>query len=314
MEDNATVGFLGLGVMGEPMARHLVGAGMPLVVWSRTPKKLSGAAVAATPAEVFAAARTVLVMLANGEAIDAVLGRGTAEFGSLARGHTIVNMGTTSPEYSSGLRADIVAAGGRYVEAPVSGSRKPAEAGQLVAMVAGDEEVMSEVRLLLAPMCREVVACGPVPRALRMKLAVNVFLITMVTGLAESVHFAQRHGLDLDTLRGVLDVGPMASDVSRIKAAKLIDRDFEVQASIGNVLMNSRLIADAARAAGLASPVLDACHSLYAEAVALGHGAEDMAAVVQAFEARTAASAQEADRRAGSMSSRDRRLPRDLLG
>jgi len=290
VEDNATVGFLGLGVMGEPMALNLARAGTPLVVWSRTPKEISGATVAATPGEVFTAARTVLVMLADEEAIDAVLTRGTAEFGSFVRGHTIVHMGTTSPEYSSGLRADIVAAGGRYVEAPVSGSRRPAEAGQLVAMVAGDEDAIAEIRLLLAPMCREVVACGPVPRALRMKLAVNVFLITMVTGLAESMHFAQRHGLDLEVVRGVLDAGPMASDVSRIKAAKLAGRDFEVQASIRNVLMNSRLIADAARAAGLASPLLDACHSLYGEAFALGHGAEDMAAVVQALEARTAAS------------------------
>ena len=80
-----------------------------------------------------------------------------------------------------------------------------------------------------------------------------------------------------------------------IKAAKLVGRDFEVRASIRNVLMNSRLIADAARGAGLASPLLDACHSLYGEAFALGHGAEDMAAVVQALEARTAASAKDVD-------------------
>jgi 3-hydroxyisobutyrate dehydrogenase len=85
----------------------------------------------------------------------------------------------------------------------------------------------------------------------------------------------------------VLDAGPMASAVSRVKADKLVRRDFTVQASLRDVLMNNRLIADAARTAGIASPLLDVCHQLYGEALALGHGADDMAAVVRAHEART---------------------------
>ncbi len=287
MEHSENVGFLGLGIMGEPMARNLAAAGVPLVAWSRTPRRIAGVRVAAGPADVFARARVVLLMLAGGDAIDAVLGRGGAGFAELVRGHTIVTMGTTAPGYSAALRADVVAAGGRYVEAPVSGSRIPAVAGELVAMLAGDAAAVAEVRPLLAPMCREVVDCGPVPQALLMKLAVNLFLISMVTGLAEATHFAQRHGLDLDLLRGVLDAGPMASAVSRGKAEKLVGRDFTAQASIRDVLMNNRLIAQAARAAGIASPLLDTCHLLYGEALALGHGADDMAAVVRAIEART---------------------------
>jgi len=287
MEDSEKVGFLGLGIMGEPMARNLAAAGVPVVAWSRTPREVAGVGAAARPADVFAEARIVLVMLAGGAAIDEVLGRGGAGFAELVRGHTIVHMGTTSPEYSVGLRAAVVAAGGSYVEAPVSGSRIPAENGELVAMLAGDPAAVAEVRPLLAPMCREAVECGPVPQALLMKLAVNLFLISMVTGLAEAVHFAQRHGLDLDRLRGVLDAGPMASAVSRGKADKLVRRDFTAQASLRDVLMNNQLIADAARAAGIASPLLDTCHQLYGEALALGHGADDMAAVVRAHEART---------------------------
>jgi 3-hydroxyisobutyrate dehydrogenase len=287
MEQSETVGFLGLGIMGEPMARNLAKAGVPLVAWSRTPKQVDGVRVAARPADVFAEARIVLVMLAHGDAIDAVLGRGGAGFADLVRGHTIVPMGTTSPEYSAGLAADVVAAGGCYVEAPVSGSRLPAAAGELVVMLAGDPAVVAEVRPLMAPMSREVVECGPVPQALLMKLAVNIFLITTVTGLAEATHFAQRQGLDLDRLRGVLDAGPMASAVSRVKVEKLVSRDFTVQASIRDVLMNNRLIAEAARAAGIASPLLDVCHQLFGEAFALGHGTQDMAAVVRAIEART---------------------------
>jgi 3-hydroxyisobutyrate dehydrogenase len=200
---------------------------------------------------------------------------------------TIVHMGTTSPEYSRRLESDVRAAGGRYVEAPVSGSRGPAEAGRLVAMLAGEESAVETVRPLLRPMCHETFFCGPAPSALLMKLAVNLFLITMVTGLTEAYHFADRHGLDRERFLAVLDAGPMASGVSRMKAPKLMGRDFEAQAAAVDVLKNNRLIAAAARDSGLASPLLDVCHALFGETVSLGHGASDMVAVLRAIEART---------------------------
>ena len=288
------LGFLGLGVMGQPMALNLARAGIRLVVWSRTrahcaEAAAAGAAVAESPQQVFERARVVILMLADVDAIDTVLARGSAAFAEQIRGHVIVHMGTTAPQYSRALGAEIESVGGHYVEAPVSGSRTPAENGELVAMLAGDPAVVAEVRPLLAPMCRDTFVCGAVPDALLMKLAVNLYLITMVTGLAEAAHFADRHGLDLDRFVAILDAGPMASSVSRIKAAKVRDRDFSVQAAAHDVLKNNRLVAEAARAAGIASPLLDASHRLFAETVALGHPDEDMAAVVRALEARTAA-------------------------
>ncbi|SES49535.1 3-hydroxyisobutyrate dehydrogenase [Streptomyces sp. yr375] len=286
------VGFIGLGVMGQPMALGLARAGTPLVVFNRTPARCeplrtAGAQVAADPAEVFERAGTVILMLADESAVDTVLGRGTPKFAARVAAHTVVHMGTTSAEYSAGLQDDIRAAGGRYVEAPVSGSRVPAEQGQLVGMLAGDEDAVAAVRPLLAPMCRETFGCGAVPGALLMKFSVNLFLITMVTGLTEAFHFADRHGLDQRLLRDVLDAGPMASAVSRVKAPKLLARDFTVQAAAADVLKNNRLIAEAARKADLASPLLDICHTLYGEAVEQGHGGEDMVAVLRALEART---------------------------
>jgi 3-hydroxyisobutyrate dehydrogenase len=274
------------------MALHLARAGTPLVVWNRTPSRCgplraAGAEVAAGPAEVFDRAGTVILMLADETALDTVLGRGTPDFAHRVGGHTVVHMGTTSAEYSLGLRDDIRAAGGRYVEAPVSGSRVPAERGELVGMLAGAAEDVAAVRPLLSPMCREMFDCGAVPGALLMKFSVNLFLITMVTGLTEAFHFADRHGLDRGLLRDVLDAGPMASAVSRVKSAKLLDRDFAVQAALTNVLENNRLIAEAARKADVASPLLDACHALFAEAREQGHGGEDMVAVLHALESRT---------------------------
>ncbi|WP_405975792.1 NAD(P)-dependent oxidoreductase [Streptomyces sp. NBC_00988] len=287
------VGFVGLGVMGQPMALNLARAGTPLVVWNRTPGRCeplraAGAEVAASPAEVFDRADDIVfLMLADETAMDAVLGRGTRDFAARVAGHTVVHMGTTSADYSAGLQGDIRAAGGRYVEAPVSGSRVPAEQGKLVGMLAGDADAVAAVRPLLAPVCRETFGCGAVPGALLMKFSVNLFLITLVTGLAEAFHFADRHGLDQRLLRDVLDAGPMASSVSRVKGPKLVTRDFTVQAAAADVLKNNRLIAEAAREAGLASPLLDVCHALYSETVALDHGGEDMVAVVHALEART---------------------------
>ncbi|PDP84622.1 2-hydroxy-3-oxopropionate reductase [Glycomyces fuscus] len=286
------VGFLGLGVMGRAMALNLARAGTPLVVWNRTPERCRpladlGAAVAGSPAEVLRRSGTVFLMLADERAVDEVLGRGPGGLGVDVAGRTVVQAGTVSPGYSRELEAAVTGAGGRYVEAPVSGSRGPAEAGRLVAMLAGRDEAVREVAALMAPMCRETFACGAVPGGLLMKLAVNVFLITMATGLAESVHFAESHGLDLARLADVLDAGPMASEVSRAKTAKLVSGDFAVQAGIGDVWKNSRLIAEAARAAGAASPLMEACEELYGETDRLGHGGEDMAAVIHALRARS---------------------------
>ena len=287
-------GFIGLGVMGQPMALNLARAGTPLVVWNRTPDRCAalrdaGAQVADSVGEVFRQARIVILMMATDTALDAVLGRHTADFATNVAQHIIVHMGTTSADYSRGLEADIRAAGGQYVEAPVSGSRKPAEAGQLVAMLAGELAAVEEVRPLLKPMCHETVICGAVPAGILMKLSINTFLIPMVTALAEAAHLARSYGLDMKQFQAVLDAGPMASNVSRVKVDKLVNEDFTVQASIVDVLKNNRLAAEAARHANLASPLLDVCFDLYTETVELGHGQADMAAVVRAIEARSEA-------------------------
>ncbi|AGB72375.1 NAD-binding protein [Rhizobium tropici CIAT 899] len=288
------IGFVGLGVMGQPMALNLAKAGTRLVVWNRSPAaadplREAGATVAVSVEEVFERARIVVLMLVNEMVLDAVLRRGTPDFAKLVAGHIVVSMGSNPPDYSRGLAADIVAAGGRYVEAPVSGSRKPAETAQLVALLGGDAETVAEVRPLLAPMCRETILCGPVGNALLMKLAVNLYLCTTLAGLAEASHFAERNGLDLETFQAAIDSGPMASDLTRVKIPKLVARDFSVQAATADAFNSTKLIAEAARAVGTASPVLDVCRILYGESAELGNGRLDMVSVVAAIEARTEA-------------------------
>ena len=286
-----TVGFIGLGVMGTPIASNLARAGTQLVVWNRSADKCAalrelGAKVATSPDAVFEAAPVVIVMLAHEDALDEVLRRGTNEFTAMVAGRTIVNMATTSPPYSERLAADLLAAGGTYVEAPVSGSRVPAETGQLVGMLAGDSAAVAGVKTLLRPVCAQLFECGAIPRALLTKLAVNHFLITMVTGLAEAANFARRSGVELGLLQRVIDAGPMSSSVSAMKLQKLVADDFSVQASIRDVAMNARLVAAAAREAGAAAPLLEGSRALFAEAEASGRGGLDMVAVIEAIAAR----------------------------
>ena len=239
------IGFIGVGVMGEPMALNLLRAGFARRVEPDGREDgavaAAGARIAADATEVFATARTVILMLFDSAAADVVLSRGTARFATTVADHTIVQMGTVSPAYSLALARDIATAGGRYVEAPVSGQRGPAVAGQLIAMVAGDSHDIRAVRYLFDPMCKDVVPCGPVPNALSLKNASNLYVATMLTCLVETFNFARCQGLDL--LANLMCNGPMASDLVRMKAPKLVARDFAVQASINTGAEGTRLIA-----------------------------------------------------------------------
>ncbi len=283
------IGFLGLGVMGEPMARNLAAADISLLVWNRTRERTdalvaAGATAAASVDEVFQNTSTVMMMLANESVTDAVLGRHTEVFAERVAGHLVVSTGSTSPEYSRALAADIRAAGGRFVESPVSGSRK------LVALVGGDAADVDEIRPILAPLTKTVIHCGPVGHGLLMKLAVNHYLVISIAALAEAVHFGDRHGLDLEVLSAALNSGQLASDVTRAKLPKLSQREFSVQAATEDGLANACLIADAARALGLATPLLDVAEALYGEAVAFGNARMDMSSVIDAIAARDGSS------------------------
>lgn len=280
------LGFIGLGLMGSAIASRLQSR-HPLLVWNRTrsataPLAEGGAEVAESTADVFDRCSTVFVMVTDESAVDAILAP------VRLRRTTLVQMSTVPPAYSAALSTRVAAAGGRYVEAPVSGSRQPALNGALIGMLAGSPDAVDDVARLLDPVCATVARCGEPPRAMQMKLAVNTFLITLVTGLAESFHFAETHGLDARLLEQILGAGPMASFVSRAKAAAIVTEDFVPQAAIPDVTKNARLVVEAARQNGATATLMDACLALYAEAEGLGHDGDDMAAVITAYRARTA--------------------------
>jgi 3-hydroxyisobutyrate dehydrogenase len=284
------LGFAGLGLMGAPMAANLCRAGIALTVYNRSPAPAAtlaalGARIAETPGALFGACDAVVLMLADDAAADQVLARGAAEFPGRVSGTLIINMGTHAPAWSQALAKDVAAAGGRFVEAPVSGSRGPAEAGELVAMLAGDAGAVAEARPILAPLCSRMIDAGVVPQAMAMKLAVNLYLIASVAALAEATHLATRSGLDLARFASVIASGPLGSSVARAKLDKMVRRDFAPQAAIHDVIKNARLVARASEALGAAHPLLAESLARFEAAAAHGHAAADMAAILTSYEA-----------------------------
>ncbi|QBJ16485.1 NAD(P)-dependent oxidoreductase (plasmid) [Agrobacterium sp. 33MFTa1.1] len=274
-KDKTPIGFIGLGTMGQPMALNLLRSGRPLVVWNRSQEKSrilerSGAQVAANPTDVFGRARTVFLMLSTESAIDAVLGRHTARFASMVAGHVVVNTGTPSSAYSEELSHDLRLAGARYVEAPVLGQRGPAESGQLVAMLAGDDEDLEVVKPLLNTMCCDIILCGAVPKAVATKAASNVFVATMIAALAEAVNYARHADVDLKAFQQLIMTGPMASPLIRMKLPNLIKHDSAAQALRETEIATAQLIKDSAMEKGIAVPLLARSVALQDEVTSLG--------------------------------------------
>lgn len=286
------IGFIGIGAMGEPMAMRLIAAQTPLVIWSRSPASTSPfkntpAIIADSVAEVFQRCQTVILMLASAEVLDTVLLRNTDQFTQFCSGHTLIQMGTTSPEYSKNLETDIQKANGRYVEVPVSGSRIPAENGELAAMLAGEVDTIEAIKLIIAPMIKSSTYCGPIPRAMQMKLAVNTYLSGLMSGLFEATNFARLCGLDMEQFRGVLEAGPMNNNVMRMKLPMIINEDYtSVQASVFQAVENTRMMLEAGTEVGAIMPSIENAYSFQQEAKAAGLANLDFTAVLEIYKSR----------------------------
>ena len=282
------VGFIGLGDMGVPMATRLADAGLNPLLWSRRPESADpvidrGAERAASVDELFDVCDRVVLMLAHGAAMDEVLGRGSPKFTGRVCGVTLIHMGTTPPGYSEALEATIIEAGGQYAEVPVSGSTGPAATGNLVAMAAGSDAALAAAEDIVAHMCRTIVSCGKVPKALQTKLAVNTYLSGLVTGLFEAFNLARKTELDLPTFAKVLEAGPMSCDLMRMKLPKLLNEDYAPQGSIRQACNNMKMIVDEGARMGAPMPTSQVILDLFEEAARAGWQDEDMIAMTKVF-------------------------------
>ncbi|KAK1237179.1 hypothetical protein MKX07_006058 [Trichoderma sp. CBMAI-0711] len=215
-------------------------------------------------------------MMFDGPAIRSVI---DDDFRRALRGKTLINTSSVSVEFSHSMAREVHEAGGKFIEMPVSGSKVPAETGNLVGMMAGDQIECEHIRPFIEPITSAAIYCGPIGTGLRTKYAVNTFLITVTAGLAESMNLAQAQGLDLDAFSSVLDAGPLASSYSRIKLAKMAKADWSPQAAVKDCYNSTELIRAAAKAAEAKTPLIEVCNSLYRQAMESGLEDEDMCAV-----------------------------------
>lgn len=283
---NGEVGLIGLGVMGAAMAKNIARAGLRLTVFNRSPGPArafegTGVRVAGSAGEVFARCDTIVLMLKDDAATDAVLAREGDAVGLAVKGRTLINAATLTPAYSGGLAEAVAAAGGVYIEAPVSGSRAPAEAGALLVMAAGPKAAVAAAAPIFAAIGKETIYCGAPPAAMRMKCASNFQLAGVMSGLAEAFNFARRTGLDPELFAKVVLGGPMACDFLRMKLARALAEDYAPQASVANVAYSLDVALDEASRRGVAAPLARLMRASCERAARMGLAEEDILALIK---------------------------------
>lgn len=276
------VSFLGLGMMGTPMALNIARK-FPVIVWNRSPSKYTAVvrarvSIGHTPAQVVQKSDVIFSMLFDGAAIQSIL---DDDFKKALNGKTLINTSSVSVDFSHHLDQFVRKAGGTFVEMPVSGSKVPAEQGRLVGMIAGERSAAESIRAVVEPITAATIYCGPIGSGLKTKYAVNLYLVTMTAGLAESMNLARAQALDLRAFGDVLNACPLASVYSKAKIAKMLDQDWSAQAAIKDCYNSTELIRTAAETVGLKLPLANVAGLLYKKATESGLGEEDMIAVVK---------------------------------
>jgi 3-hydroxyisobutyrate dehydrogenase-like beta-hydroxyacid dehydrogenase len=283
------VGFIGLGIMGQPMAQNVVKGGYNVTVYNRSNEKTkplskAGATVASTPKALAEAADVIILMLAGPEAIDAVLEGPEGLMAGMKTGQTLVNMSTVSPQYSKQLADKLTAKSAVAVDAPVSGSRKPAEEGALVILAGGPKDKVTKLEPLFMCMGKKVVYCGDAGQGSSMKMAVNLLLGIMAAGICEAVNLGQKCGLDTATMLETMLAGPMGCALFEFKKPMLIDDSFSAQFPLKHMTKDIRFALQTADENGAMAPIGHTVFQLYRQSMGQGLADMDFAAVKKVFE------------------------------
>ncbi|MDJ0969833.1 MAG: NAD(P)-dependent oxidoreductase [Kiloniellales bacterium] len=283
------IAVLGLGAMGSRMAARLLAAGHEVNIQNRTPERgaaleAQGARPATTPREAVAGAEVVIAMLRDDAASrDVWLNPETGALGGLGEGALAIESSTLTPGWVRDLAPAVAAARGRFLEAPVAGSRPQAEAGQLIYFLGGEAEVVAAARPVLESLggaLHHVGACG---NAAVVKLAVNALFGIQVAAVAEILGLFRKAGLDAESTAAVLAETPVASPAAKGAAGLMLTGNFAPMFPIDLVEKDFGYVADAASAAGAEMPTAAAVRGIYAHAKAQGFGRDNIAGVAQLF-------------------------------
>jgi len=278
------VGFIGLGIMGQAMAANILKKGYPLTVYNRTADKAealrrAGARVAGTPSLLADGSDVIILMLTGAEAVDAVLYGDEGLLAGDCEGKTVINMSTVPPACSKDWAAMLAARGITLIDAPVSGSKIPAEQGTLVILAGGPEEVVCAQEPLLLGMGRKVIYCGESGNGSSMKLAVNLLLGVMMEGMAEAVHLAERSGLAIETLLDAVASGPLACTLFQIKEEMFKTGSYPPQFPFKHMAKDMQFVVAAAEESGARLPLATELAKLFSPAAAADLLEQDFAAV-----------------------------------
>jgi 3-hydroxyisobutyrate dehydrogenase-like beta-hydroxyacid dehydrogenase len=284
----ATYGFLGLGIMGGAMAANLVRAGFDVTVWNRGQDKCAplvemGARPGKNPREVAAACDITFAMLSDPPASRAVCFGENGVLAGISEGRGYVDMSTVDADTSRAIAQAITGRGGRFLEGPVSGTKKPAEDGTLIILTAGDESLYSDASQPFDKMGKKSFYFGEVGQAARMKLVVNMIMGGMMVAFCEGIALGRKAGLVGEDILQVLDIGALANPMFKGKGTLLLSETFPTSFPLKHMQKDLRL------ALALGEEVVQPLHcastvnETFKRAMAAGSADEDIAAVFRAI-------------------------------
>jgi 3-hydroxyisobutyrate dehydrogenase len=283
------VGFIGLGIMGSRMARHVLEKGYPLVVWNRSrercaPLEKAGARVAATPRELAEQVDVVVACVADPNAVGRIMFPEDGVRAGAHRGMRYLETSTISPGLVLRVAECLGERGAEVLEAPVTGSKLGAERGTLLFMTGGRAELHEELTPLMMAMGSKAIHCGPLGHASVTKLIGNTLISFMLEGFCEGILVGRRAGVPLEKILEVVMASGFASPYYPFKAAAIANRDWDTHFSIDLLMKDQDLMLEQAFERHVPMPGLAAIREVFHTARAQGFGQEDIAAVMKALE------------------------------
>ncbi|CAA2965420.1 glyoxylate succinic semialdehyde reductase 2, chloroplastic [Olea europaea subsp. europaea] len=287
----ACIGFLGLGIMGSPMAQNLIKAGCDVTVWNRTKSKCDpvislGAKYKSSPEEVAASCDVTFAMLADPDsAVEVACGNHGAA-GGMSPGKGYVDISTVDVATSTLISSRMKSTGALYLEAPVSGSKKPAEDGQLIFLTAGDKSLYETAAPLLDIMGKSRFYLGDVGNGAAMKLVVNMIMGSMMASFSEGLLLSEKVGLDPSVLVEVISQGAISSPMYSMKGPSMVQSLYPTAFPLKHQQKDLRLALGLAESVSQPTPIAAAANELYKVAKSRGLSNQDFSAVIEALKVK----------------------------
>jgi len=275
------IAYLGLGIMGRPMAVNLVKAGHEVTVWNRSPKTVDGARTAVTPAEAAKRADVVWMCVADTKAVESVLFGKDGVESVLRPGVIVIDSSTIAPKATLDFAARVRAKGAEFVDAPVTGSKIGAENAQLLFIVGGPEKTVAALDPLFMALGKKVIRVGETGAGESAKIGMSLMIAAIFEGFAEALALTGKLGVPPEKLVELIQNSMIKSGVTDYKASFVLQQDWSPNFPLRLMLKDIHLMLDAAQQLKLELPALKQIEKVYEKAVEAGHANDDYAATVE---------------------------------